>query len=140
MEIMDIINWRGINVYVIFYKCFVLSVDLTGIFVVQLNVVFFLLSINLSIILYEILEDIKGVIRSRDLRDRQYNVQMKKKKDRKKSNSQQSTIQKTIVCTTWTPYKLEVNSSDPEGLAIHVPLATLHYKRKRVFHILVFDT
>ena len=84
MEIMDIINWRGINVYVIFYKCCVLSVDLTGIFVVQLNVVFFLLSINLSIMLYEILEDIKGVIRSRDLRDRQYNVQMKKKRPKEK--------------------------------------------------------
>lgn len=45
---------------VIFNKSFVLSVDLTGIFVVQLNVIS-CLSIHLSIIPYEILADTKDM-------------------------------------------------------------------------------
>jgi hypothetical protein len=65
-------------------------------------------------IMWEKLEDTKGVIRSRILKkDRQHIGQ--KKKDKKTNNDLQNIIQKTNGRVTLTHWKPRVNSGAPDG-------------------------
>jgi hypothetical protein len=65
-------------------------------------------------IMWEKLEDTKGVIRSRILKkDGQHNGQ--KKKDKKTNNDLQNIIQKTNGRVTLTHWKPRVNSGAPDG-------------------------